>query len=138
MSAWQNPTDSCLHCGQDILLWPEVTPDVRMMYVRYCPHCDAGEPTGTPADRPQPMRLDADEIWGRSVRRERMFEGTPVPAADPGPAKGPAPVVAGQIGVDLWWDGDGSRKGIDARWARFAANGAERKLMADYAPLKKK
>jgi hypothetical protein len=26
--------------------------------------------------------------------------------------------------VDLWWDGEGGRSGIDARWARFAADGS--------------
>lgn len=131
VSAWQNPTDSCPLCAQDILLRSEITRDIRLIYVRYCPRCDGGERIWTSDDQPLPMRLDADQIWGRTERGQRALGDVIDPAAVPVavPTTGPRPVTAEKYDVDLWWDGEGDgsgkhRVGRDARWARFAADGS--------------
>jgi hypothetical protein len=131
VTAWQNPTDSCPECAQDIQLRPEITRDIRLIYVRYCPRCDGGEPIGRFLDRPVPMRLDAGEIWGGTPRGQRppdLVVG-PSPAPVAGSTNGPLPVAAERYDVDLWWDGDGDGSGKhrtsrDARWAQFAAGGS--------------
>ncbi len=124
MSAWQHPTDLCAACEQDILLRPEITPDLRLHYVRYCPRCDGSEPVAQPRERVPAEQLEA-AIWG--ANRE------PAPARAPIDARAVAasmwtepPRGASRNGMDLWWDGEdagGAREltGTDARWAKFAA-----------------
>jgi hypothetical protein len=134
VSAWQNPTDACLKCGQDILLRPEITSDVRMIHVRYCPRCDGGEPIVESGERPRRMRMDAELIWGN--RTDGPNPPLQHAASAHGAGSGSAGAAASrhhgaQDGVDLWWDGDGAGSprhgqltGMDARWARFAADGS--------------
>jgi hypothetical protein len=131
VTAWQNPTDSCRECAQDIQLRPEITRDIRLIYVRYCPRCDGGEPVGRFLDRPVPMRLDAGEIWGGNPLDQRppdlVIGRSRSPVA--GSTNGPQPVAAERYDVDLWWDGEGDGSGKrrtrrDARWSHFAADGS--------------
>ena len=125
VSAWQHPTDRCTACEQDILLRPEITPDLRLLYVRYCPRCDASEPVATPRERVPARELEA-AIWG--ANREPAPPREPIDAGAVAANMWTLPPgqTASRKGMDLWWDGDADRNdgqltGSDARWARFAA-----------------
>jgi hypothetical protein len=103
VNAWQHPLEQCGACGQDILLHPEITPDLRMVYVRQCSGC-------SPAmDGPD---ASSDEERGR---------------AEAAPAYG---VIAyeGIVGGDPWSDDDPD---MDARWEAFAARAEGDELDAD-------
>jgi hypothetical protein len=134
VSAWQHPFERCSDCGQDILLWPEVTPDSHLVYVRACPRCDAGEPIAMPRER-SPWAdepLDREASWRVT---ERPTEPVEAEGASPRPI-GSVPQMAERVAapasgaIDLWWDGweDGRHRAagtIDDRWARFAAGDDE-------------
>jgi hypothetical protein len=145
MSAWQHPLERCDACGQDILLHPDITSDVRLTYVEYCPRCDADEPVVTPRQRAPwaDRRLDAESFWAMTGQ-ELELDATPAPS----PAATVAPTAAGFApqpaqspptpkrttapaeDVDLWWDGgdDGRHRAadpLDVRWARFVNAGED-------------
>jgi hypothetical protein len=137
VSAWQHPLERCPACGQDILLRPEVTSDARLIYVRYCLVCDAGEAVPTPRARPPwaDVSIDAGSLWANTERPLQAVEvEVSAAAASPQPSPSHRPSRAGGDapspgGLDLWWDGpDGGRHrnadapdSLDERWARFVA-----------------
>jgi hypothetical protein len=134
MTAWQHPTDQCEACGQDILLWPEITPDARLTYVRYCPRCDAGEPVVEPRQRVQwnDTAADTESSWFAAGPSPQPVAATAASsraryAATESPrARHDVP----QRDLDLWWDGsDGGGRhrsdDLDAKWARFVASSDE-------------
>jgi hypothetical protein len=126
--------DQCDACGQDILLWPEITPDdARLTYVRYCPRCDAGEPVVTPRQRVQaPDQLETGSAWfadAPSLRPVATMVSSPRPSVrQASPTDG---ADATGDGIDLWWDGRNrggrqtSEDSVDAKWARFVAGSDE-------------
>jgi hypothetical protein len=101
VNAWQHPIERCRACGQDILLRPEITQDLRMVYVRHCPGCG-----------PAPAAEDAD-------LRDQS------PRGEPGRGYGGIVGYEATVGGDLWGDDDEQQEDMDARWAAFAAR-AER------------
>jgi len=122
VSAWQHPTDRCPFCGQDILLRPEVTADIRLVYVQYCPACDAGEAMLTAGFA---AMLDENSLWAPSEQ-----PATVVSLGDRTAAAAPLAARAANSDVDLWWDGDSDRadqslRGLEARWAAFAPADAD-------------
>ncbi len=133
MSAWQHPQDRCTDCGQDILLGPQITSDARLIHVRYCPACDAGEPIVEPPVRRRTFAaagVDAEEFWARTERRERATSAAPPANVTASAHRAPpaAAASAAREDIDLWWDGeaDGGRHraemSLDARWARFVGD----------------
>jgi len=148
VSAWQHPTDSCPACGQDILLRPEVTYDIRMVYVRYCPRCDAGEPVVAPREHAaSSWSIDADTFWTPAPAGSRSagLQGSETASNGVAATSAAAATPANgrfdrrQSGLELWWNGagddaagvDGARSAddpdrartrMDERWAAFAAN----------------
>jgi hypothetical protein len=128
VTAWQHPTDLCRACEQEILLRPEITPDLRLLYVRYCAHCDGGEPVAVRRERIPASQLET-EIWGPRPEPEPTRERVDAVAAAAAMWT-EAPGRGGRAGPDLWWNGDGDVDGdgerthmtsMDARWARFIA-----------------
>jgi hypothetical protein len=99
-----------------------VTADIRVIYSRYCPSCDAGEPivakrTHTSISFVQ----DPDAFWAASA---------PAPAAATATATRPSD--GRPRGLELWWNGDSPssengddreapRTDRDERWAAFAS-----------------
>jgi hypothetical protein len=109
-----------------------------MVYVRYCPWCDAGEPVVAPREHgSSSWSIDPHAFWA-----------TAGVATSPAETNGPVPATAGvasatdpasgrrRNGLELWWsgsgghdpastDGDGidsQRTRMDERWAAFAAS----------------
>jgi hypothetical protein len=103
VNAWQHPIERCRACGEDILLRPEITPDLRMVYVRRCLSCCLDPSTSGSAVS------EADEERGRQLAR---------------PSYGGTVGYEGTVGRDPW-TGDGDDDDVEARWAAFAAR-AER------------
>src|SRR5690349_12712945 len=133
MTAWQHPTDRCDVGGQDILLWPEITPDARLTYVRYCPRCDAGEPVVEPRQRVQwnDTAADTESSWFAPGPAQPVAATAASSRARYAATESPrARHDTSQRDLDLWWDGSdgGGRHRSDdraAKWARFVASSDE-------------
>jgi len=116
VTAWQNPTDDCAACGAGLLLYPEVTPDVRLIYVSYCPRCDAGEPEPVRWEHSSAVSAGPEIFWDR-------------PAAPSEPVRRLAAVATHAArhgdddaggGLDLWWEsGAKHARTMESRWAAF-------------------
>jgi hypothetical protein len=95
VNAWQHPLERCRACGQDILLQPEITQDLRMVYVRQCSGCGpSGADSGEPDIEGERGRHPMGGSYGGTVG----YEGT--------------------VGGDPW--ADTANDDMDARWAAFA------------------
>jgi DNA helicase-2/ATP-dependent DNA helicase PcrA len=87
-----------------------------------------------------------DELPGELTERQSSSAGTrwePALAGAPGPAIEPGPALELATGDDVVHAsfGDGVVTGVEAGGVitvRFAGDGSERKLMADYAPIRKR
>ena len=119
MTAWQHPTGTCARCASDILLKPEITQDLRLIYVEFCPRCDAGEPAPVPWRHRSVARGNTEVFWERSAEAQPARHLAAVASRPREAAKEPED-------LDLWWEGGAKHaRTMETRWAAFGPRGDE-------------